>query len=100
MANEKRDLPRGMGYKSCFMVVEGATQKNVSEAILQGRKVKYTYDAGLEKLHKVSVKEKRLMVTGTYKKQNYVIGDEVGSFFMIQRNFWRSVRVFQGFMCI
>lgn len=81
MADVKRDLPRGMGYKSCFMVVEGATQKDVAEAFLQGRKMKYAYDAGLEKIHKSGAKEKRLMVTGTYKKQNYVLGDEVGSFF-------------------
>ena len=47
MTNIKKDLPRGMGYKSCFMVVEGATQKNVAEAFLQGRKIKYSYDAGL-----------------------------------------------------
>ena len=45
MNDAKRDLPCGTGYKSYFMVVEGSTQKNVSEAFLQGRKMKYTYDA-------------------------------------------------------
>ena len=81
MNDAKRDLPRGTGCKSCFMVVEGSTQKDVSEAFLQGRKLKYTYDDGLAKLEKTGAKEKRLMVTATYKKQNYVIGDEVSSFF-------------------
>lgn len=94
MAEVKRDLPRGMGYKSCFMVVEGATQKNVAEAFLQGRKMKYTYDAGLEKIHKAPAKEKRLMVTGTYKKQNYVLGDEIGSFFYETEEFLEKCKSF------
>ena len=94
MKDVKRDLPRGMGYKSCFMVVEGATQKNVSEAFLQGRKMKYTYDAGLAKLEKAGAKEKRLMVTGTYKKQNYVIGDEVSSFFYDTEEFLKKCENF------
>ena len=94
MEDVKRDLPRGMGYKSCFMVVEGSTQKNVSEAFLQGRKMKYTYEAGLNKLAKTGVKEKRLMVTATYKKQNYVIGDEVGSFFYNTEEFLKKCESF------
>ncbi len=94
MVDVKRDLPRGMGYKSCFMVVEGSTQKNVAEAFLQGRKMKYSYDAGLEKIHKATGKEKRLMVTGTYKKQNYVIGDEVSSFFYDTEEFLEKCKSF------
>ena len=94
MNDTKRDLPRGTGYKSCFMVVEGSTQKNVSEAFLQGRKMKYTYDAGLAKLEKEGAKEKRLMVTGTYKKQNYVIGDEVSSFFYDTEEFLKKCENF------
>lgn len=94
MNDVKRDLPRGMGYKSCFMVVEGSTQKNVSEAFLQGRKMKYTYDAGLAKLQKAGSKEKRLMVTGTYKKQNYVIGDDVGFFFYDTEEFLKKCEPF------
>ena len=94
MKDVKRDLPRGIGYKSCFMVVEGSTQKNVAEAFLQGRKTKYAYDAGLEKLRKTGAKEKRLMVTGTYKKQNYVIGDEVSSFFYDTEEFLEKCKDF------
>ena len=37
MVDVKRDLPRGIGYKSCFMVVEGSTQKKVAEAFFHGR---------------------------------------------------------------
>lgn len=94
MNDAKRDLPRGTGYKSCFMVVEGSTQKNVSDAFLQGRKMKYTYDAGLAKLEKTGASEKRLMVTGTYKKQNFVIGDEVSSFFYDTEEFLKKCEPF------
>ena len=94
MVDVKRDLPRGIGYKSCFMVVEGSTQKKVAEAFFHGRKMKYAYDAGLEKLNKSGSKEKRLMVTGTYKKQNYVIGDEVGSFFYETEEFLEKCKSF------
>lgn len=36
--NNDRALPLGMGYKSCWMVVEGTSQKAVMDAFLQGRK--------------------------------------------------------------
>ncbi len=94
MSDINKDLPHGIGYKSCFMVVEGSTQKKVAEAFLQGRRMKYTYDAGLEKIKNVGAKEKRLMVTGTYKKQNYVLGDEISVFFYDTEEFLKKCENF------
>lgn len=91
---EKRNLPLGMGYKSCWMVVEGATQKDVMSAFLQGRKMKYPYMEGLEKVEKAKAKDKKLMVTGTHKKQNYVIGDAIGEFFYKTEEFLEKCKEF------
>ena len=89
-----RELPLGMGYKSCWMVVEGTSQKAVMDAFLQGRKMKYTYEKGLEKVEKAGVKENKLLVTATYKKQNYVIGTPVSQFFYETEEFLAKCRDF------
>lgn len=58
-----------MGYKNCWMVVEGASQKAVMDAFLQGRKMKYAYEKGLEKVAKAGAKENKLLVTATHKNR-------------------------------
>ena len=89
-----RALPLGMGYKSCWMVVEGASQKAVMDAFLQGRKIKYTYEKGLEKVAKAGTKESKLLVTSTYKKQNYIIGTPVSQFFYETEEFLAKCKDF------
>lgn len=89
-----RELPLGMGYKSCWMVVEGASQKAVMDAFLQGRKMKYSYEKGLEKVGKAGIKENKLLVTSTYKKQNYVIGTPVSQFFYETEEFLAKCKDF------
>lgn len=94
ICNNDRELPLGMGYKSCWMVVEGTSQKAVMDAFLQGRKMKYTYEKGLEKVAKAGTKENKLLVTATYKKQNYVIGTPVSQFFYETEEFLAKCRNF------
>lgn len=94
VTNTQKALPFGMGYKSCWMVVENATQKNVMSAFLQGRKMKYPYMKGLEKVKNVNSKDKKLLVTGTHKKQNYVIGDAVSEFFYETEEFLAKCKEF------
>lgn len=89
-AENSRELPSGMGYKSCWMVVEGASRKAVMAALLQGRKMKYTYQEGLEKLAKAGTKENKLLVTADYNRQNYVIGMAVGRFFYDTEEFLKK----------
>lgn len=89
-----RELPLGMGYKSCWMVVEGATQKAVMDAFLQGKKMKYPYEKGLEKVEKAGAKEGKLLVSATYKKQNYVIGTPVSQFFYETEEFLAKCKDF------
>lgn len=89
-----RSLPIGMGYKSCWMVVEGTSQKAVTDAFLQGRKMKYPYEKGLEKVDKAGAKENKLLVTSTYKKQNYVIGTPVSQFFYETEEFLAKCKDF------
>lgn len=59
-----RELPLGMGYKSCWMVAKAGT------------------------------KERKLLVTSTYKKQNYVIGTPVSEFFYETEEFLEKCKDF------
>lgn len=90
----QKGLPLGMGYKSCWMVVEGATQKAVADAFLQGRKMKYSYQAGLKKVEKAKAEEKKLLVTAVHQKQNYVIGTPVSEFFYETEEFVEKCKNF------
>lgn len=78
---DKRDLPTGMGYKSCFMVIEGVSQKTVLDIFLQGKAKKYTYNDGLAIVGKADIQENTVLVSSVYKKQIYIIGDTVSQFF-------------------
>lgn len=91
---QNRALPLGMGYKSCWMVVEGASQKAVMDAFLQGRKMKYSYEKGLEKVEKAGAKENKLLVTASCNHQNYVIGTPVSQFFYETEEFLARCRNF------
>lgn len=77
----KRDLPAGMGYKTCFMVLEGVSQKVVLDIFLQGKGKKYTYNEGLTIVGKADTQENTVLVSSAYKKQIYIIGDAVSQFF-------------------
>lgn len=90
---DEKSLPSGMGYKSCWMVVEGASQKAVTDAFLQERK-KYPYREGLEKAEKAGIRENTLLVTANYHNQNYVIGTPVSQFFYETDTFLAKCRDF------
>lgn len=90
---DEKSLPSGMGYKSCWMVVEGASQKAVTAAFLQEKK-KYPYREGLEKAEKAGIRENTLLVTADYHNQNYVIGTPVSQFFYETDTFLAKCRDF------
>lgn len=89
-----RELPLGTGYKSCWMVVEGASQQAVMNAFLQEGTMAYPYKNGLEEVRKAGIRENKLLVTSTYKKQNYVIGTSVSEFFYKTEEFLAKCKDF------
>ena len=76
-----KELPGGMGYGCCWMVVEGASGKAIIEALVQGKTTKSEYREGLVKVGNAGIEESLLAITATYKKQNYVFGPSVYQFF-------------------
>lgn len=80
-ACERKELPDGMGYGCCWMVVEGSSGKAIIEALVQGKTIKSEYQEGLEKVENAGIEEGLLAITATYKKQNYVFGPSVYQFF-------------------
>ena len=90
----ERELPSGMGYKSCWMVVVGASQEAVVSAFLQGETTEYPYEKGLEEVEKANIRENKLLVTSTYKEQNYVIGTSVSQFFYETEEFLTKCKDF------
>lgn len=80
-ACDNKDLPGGMGYGCCWMVVEGSTGKAIIEALVQGKTTKCEYREGLAKVGNAGIEESLIAITATYKKQNYVFGPSVYQFF-------------------
>lgn len=79
--NIKKDLPTGMGYRSCWAVVEGTTQKTLAEILLQKDTEKCIYREGLTKVNKAPYEDRAVLVTADYEGANYIIGDGLSSFF-------------------
>lgn len=90
---QNNPFPLGMGYKSCWMVIEGATQKAIANAFLQDEGVEYTYKKGLEEVEKSSTKNK-ILITNTHNNQNYVIGLKVSEFFYKTEAFLEKCKIF------
>lgn len=76
-----KNLPMGMGYKTCWMMIENASQLEISDILLQGEKVEIEYKKGIETIARTSYKDKKVLVTSDYKNCNYIIGDAVHSVF-------------------
>ena len=78
---EHLNLPLGMGYKACWMMIENASQLEIADVLLKGNKEEKEYKDGLEMIAKASYKDKKVLVTADYKDCNYIIGDAVHDFF-------------------
>ncbi len=76
-----KELPGGMGYGCCWMVVEGSSGKAIIEALVQGKTTKSEYREGLVKVGQAGIEEGLIAISATYKKQNYVFGPSVYRFF-------------------
>lgn len=77
----KCDLPIGMGYKTCWMVVEGASQQKITDIMLKTNTQRCGYKEGLSAIAEAPYEEYMTMVTSDYNNQNYVIGDAVSKVF-------------------
>lgn len=75
------DLPLGMGYKTCWMMIENASQLEIADVLLKGEKKELEYKDGLAIIEKAPYQEKKVMITADYKDRNYIIGDAVHDVF-------------------
>lgn len=83
-----------MGFGCCWMVIEGASKKALEEAFLQGKTIKCEYQQGFEKAAQSQDKENQLIITSTYKKQNYIIGSAIHKFFYETEKFLEMCKEF------
>lgn len=74
-------LVEGMGYKSCWMVIEGSTQQQIADTFLQKETEHCPYQAGLDKLRQAEYKENLVFVTADYQNTNFVMGISLSKFF-------------------
>lgn len=78
---EHPELPDGMGYKTCWMMIEGASQIEIADVLLKGEKEEKEYRQGLEVVSKASYQEHKVMITSDYRNCNYIIGDALHKLF-------------------
>lgn len=75
------ELPMGMGYKTCWMVIEGVSQQKIVDIMLKSNTQRSGYKEGLSAIAKAPYEKHMVMVTADYNNQNYVIGDAVSKVF-------------------
>lgn len=78
---EQPNLPFGMGYKTCWMMIENASQLEIADVLLQGDKVEMEYKKGVDVVAHASFKDRKVLVTADYNNCNYIIGDAVHKIF-------------------
>lgn len=81
ISNWEQKLPRGTGYKSSWLVIEGSNQKEIADKLLLAGYDKVDYDCGLEYEKKASFNEKKVIVSPNFHDRNYVIGIRIGELF-------------------
>lgn len=91
---ENNPFPLGIGYKSCWMVIEGSDQKSIAEAFLQDVGTEYSYKNGLKKVENQNVNENKILVTNTYNSRNYIIGLGISEFFYKTEDFLEKCKLF------
>lgn len=72
---DSKDLIEGMGYKSCWAVIEGSNQQKIAELLLKDTE-NCTYQTGLDKAD-----NNKVLVTSDFEGTNYIIGLELYKFF-------------------
>lgn len=75
------NLPFGIGYKTCWMMIENASQLEIADVLLTGKKEEKEYKDGVEMIAKASYQDKKVLITADYKDRNYIIGDAVHELF-------------------
>lgn len=94
---EQRSLPSGTGFGCCWMVVCGASQKAVCDALFADKPQKYDYNEGVRLANKAASGENLLAVTAAHEKRIFVIGSAVSKFFFHTDAFLEKIK---GFPCV
>ena len=93
-------LVEGMGYKSCWMVIEGSTQQQIADTFLQKETEHCPYQAGLDKLRQAEYKENLVFVTADYQNTNFVMGISLSKFFDLSDPFVSSLLLVSVCPCL
>ena len=75
-----KELPRGFGYKSAWMVIEGKSQVTLKRDLINGGK-KYPYDKGISLVCSSDAESNAIAITQKHANRCYVAGKGVYEFF-------------------
>lgn len=67
-------LPRGAGYKSCWLVAEGTTQEKIARKLSLTECRRVSYDEGLKIIQNAPYSDRIFMICPDYNGQNYMFG--------------------------
>ena len=76
----KKELPRGFGYKSAWMVIEGKSHVTLKRDLIHGGK-KYSYDEGISFVISDKADRNAIAITQKHANRCYVAGKGVYGFF-------------------
>ena len=76
----KKELPRGFGYKSAWMVIEGKSHVTLKRDLIHGGK-KYSYDEGISFVISENADRNAIAITQKHANRCYVAGRGVYGFF-------------------
>lgn len=66
-----KELPKGIGYKSGWLVIEGSNQKAIADKLLCSDYENMTFDTGLEYIHDKTI------IAPDFQGRNFVMGANV-----------------------
>jgi len=76
----KKELPRGFGYKSAWMVIEGKSHVTLKRDLIHGGK-KYSYDKGISFVISEEADRNSIAIAQKHANRCYVAGKGVYGFF-------------------
>lgn len=77
----RRNLPRGIGYKTCWLVIKGSNKAAISEALGLSDTHEEEYTSGVKEVKKAGQEEVKLLVTSDFDDRNFVICSHADIFF-------------------
>lgn len=91
--SNERTLPKGAGYKSIWIVIEGSNQKDIVKELQLSNLKSTDYNNSIN-LIQTSGNDKLVMVAPDYQNRNYIFGEELSNIFYNTESFVNKFKNF------